>query len=145
MQRNGRSSRVDMENLFPPSADGSRSAREPMAKFVAGCVAGSIITLVILTLFGGLLYSRAERQLIDDWRKIHPGMTRASVLEVLGKPSYDMNPGHGFPEWANKSVPDNYYETHGLLVFTIPAPGPQLLLVYFDSSDCVSFVSSIYT
>ena len=116
-----------------------------MAKLVAGCVVGSIITLVSLTLFAGLLYSRAERQLIDDWRKIQPGMTRATVLELLGKPSYDIKLGQGFPNWATQSVPDNYYETHGLLVFTIPAPGPQLLLVYLESNDRLSFVSSIYT
>ena len=116
-----------------------------MAKFIAGCFLGSIITLAALTLFAGLLYSRAERQLIDDWRKIQPGMTRATVLELLGPPSHDVKPGHGFPDWATKSVPDDYYELHGLLVFTIPAPGPQLLLIYLDSNDRVSFVSSMYT
>ena len=116
-----------------------------MTKFLTGFVAGSLVTLVVLTLFVGLLSSRAERQLIDDWRQIHPLMTRAAVIELLGEPNYYMRLGDGFAGWAEKSVPEDYYKTHGLLVFYIPAPGPQLLLVYFDSDDRVSFVSSTYT
>ena len=120
-------------------------AKGPMAKFLAGCIAGSIATLVLLTLFAGLLYSRAERRLIDNWRQVHPGMTRAAVVEILGEPKHDIQPGIGFPTWADKSVPEDYYKTHGLMVFYIPTFGPQLLLVYFDTEDRVSFVSSTYS
>ncbi len=103
------------------------------------------MTIVALSLFAGLLHSRAERQLIDNWRQIQPGMERNAVIELLGEPYYHMAPGVGFPAWAEESIPDDYYESHGLLVFYAPAPGPQLLLVYFDSDDHVSFVSSTHT
>jgi hypothetical protein len=116
-----------------------------MGKFVSGCIAGSLLTIIALTLFAGLLHSRAERHLIDDWRKIQPGMNKESVLQTLGDPAYDMKLGDGFPAWAEKSVPDDYYKTHALLVFYVPGPGPQLLLVYLDGNGGVSFVSSTST
>ena len=116
-----------------------------MGRFISGCVAGSLLTIVALALFAGLLSSGAERQLIDDWRRIQPGMNRDAVLQTLGKPAYDMKLGDGFPAWAETSVPDDYYKSHSLLVFHVPAPGPQLLLVYLDENGNVSFVSSTYT
>ncbi|MCA9187480.1 MAG: hypothetical protein R3E01_22525 [Pirellulaceae bacterium] len=116
-----------------------------MAKFISGFFVGSVAALVALSLFAGLLCFQSERQLIDQWRKIEPGMERHAVIELLGEPSYDIKLGEDFPGWAEMSIPDDYYQTHGLLVFAVPVPGPQLLLVYFDEDGRVSFVSSTYT
>lgn len=116
-----------------------------MAKFISGLVIGALVTLLVLTLFGGLFYARAKGQLIDQWRQVKPGMERETVVKLIGEPTYDMKLGEGFPSWAEVSVPDDYYQTHGLLVFLVRGPGPQLLLVFLDADDRVSFVSSTYT
>lgn len=116
-----------------------------MAKFLMGTIVGSILTLAATTIFAGLLSSPAERQLIENWRKVRPGMEKSAVIELLGEPSYEMKLGEGFPAWAEKSVPPEYYKTHGLLVFTVRMTGPQLLLIFIDAEGCVSFVSSTYT
>ena len=114
-----------------------------MTKFILGLVVGSLVTIVSLSLFTGLLSARAERHLIADWRLVKPGMERKEVIDMLGKPSLALNVGDGFPYWAERSVPADYSETHGLVVFALPTlPGPQLLLVYLDKEDRVSFVSS---
>ena len=72
-------------------------------------------------------------------------MERATITEFLGEPYYDMKLGEGFPAWVEKSVPKDYDKTHGLLVYYVPAPGPQLLLVYLNAEGRVSFVSSTDT
>lgn len=114
-----------------------------MAKFVVGVIGGSLVTLLAMTIFVGLLSVPAERDLIDNWREIYPGMPYAEVERILGSPSYDMRrPGTGFPEWTEKSVPDDYYVNHRLVVFTIRPMGQRLLLV-LDYNDRVTFVSSI--
>ena len=116
-----------------------------MKWFVTGIVAGSFITLAALTIVFRLPYAAAERELIDKWRQVHPGMPCAEVVRILGTPSEEWKPGTGFPDWAQKSVPEDYYLNHGLLLFTIMRMGPQLLLVYFDENNRVAFVSSTWT
>lgn len=116
-----------------------------MSRFLSGCAIGSLVTLIVITLFSGIIFSRAERQLISDWRKILPGMNRDAVIDLFGEPLYDLETGEPFPGWAQQAVPDNYHEKHGLLVFITPTLGPMLLFVFLDAEDSVSFVSSADT
>jgi hypothetical protein len=116
-----------------------------MGKFLTGMIVGCLATLIALTLFTGLIYVPAERQLIGDWRKIGPGMLRSEVEALLGRPEFHLGPGLGFPPWAERSIPAGYYQTHGLIAFYINAPGPQYLLVFLDEHDRVAFVTSTYT
>ena len=108
---------------------------------VSGCLAGSCLTLVALAIFAGLFHSRAERQLIDEWRRIGPGMNREAVMQRLREPSYAFEPGEANHTWSQPSIPAEYFTIHDLLVFSVPGPGPHLLLVFFDANSRVSFVS----
>ena len=112
---------------------------------MVGAIVGALVTGITLTLFSGLLFISAERQLIEDWRKIQPGMERTTVEQILGAPSYDFEIGQGFGPWPHDSLPADYDSNHGLLVFVTGLPGPQVLLVYMDEKNCVSFVSSTTT
>jgi hypothetical protein len=108
-------------------------------------IVGTLVTILALALFAGIQCAPADRELIENWRKIRLGMNRDEVERILGLPDYDIKRGSAFPTWAEKSVPDSYYLNHGLLVFTIRRLGPQLLLVYVDEDDCVVFVSNAPT
>tara|TARA_B110000495_G_scaffold182009_1_gene177198 strand:- start:1604 stop:1954 length:351 start_codon:yes stop_codon:yes gene_type:complete len=116
-----------------------------MRNFIIGCVIGALVVAVFAVLIGGVLGAGTERRLIDDWRKIQPGMTLDDVKSELGEPSGHFPIGQGFPEWAERSVPNDYFENHGLLTYVIPLIGPQVLLIYYDSDDRVVFVSSVPT
>ena len=116
-----------------------------MPNVIIGCAIGTLIGAAIAVFFGGMLGAGAERRLIDEWRKIRPGMTLDEVKSQLGEPSGQYPIGKGFPEWAERSVPDDYYQNHGLLTFVIPMIRPQVLLIYYDGADRVVFVSSVPT
>jgi hypothetical protein len=87
----------------------------------------------------------AAPRLIEDWRKIQPGMTVEKVESLLGKPNSQFSPGDGYPEFGQRSVPDDYFKNHGLLAYVIPTIEPQVLLIYYDDDDRVVFVSSAPT
>lgn len=72
-------------------------------------------------------------------------MTLDEVTAVLGKPNAKIPVGQGFPEWAERSVPSDYFKQHGLLTYVVPMIAPQVLLIYYDSEDRVVFVSSVPT
>lgn len=114
-----------------------------MTKLMLGTVFGSTATIVCLVLFGGLLYSPAQNRLVDTWRKVKPGMSRAEIVEWCGVPSHDFPILREAPAWARETVSEHYGNEWKLLVFTIQGPGPQLLLVFLDQQDRVSFVASV--
>ena len=116
-----------------------------MPRFLLGCLFGILSTSIVLVVFADVQNTRSERQLIEHWRQLQPGQTRTEVIECLGKPLYEFAPGEEFPEWAQASVTNDYNTSHGLLVFITQTPGPQLLLVFVDTNNQVSFVSSVPT
>ena len=116
-----------------------------MRNVIIGCVIGALVVAVLAVLFSGVLGVHTERRLIEDWRKIQAGMTLDDVKSELGEPSGQFPIGQGFPEWAERSVPNDFFEKHGLVTYVIPVIGPQVLLIYYDSDDRVVFVSSVPT
>lgn len=116
-----------------------------MKQFIFGGIIGSLLTLIAMMVSSDLFYAQTKYKLIDQWRQVEVGMERKSVIKLLGEPGYDIKPGDGFPTWAEDPVPGDYSATHGLLVFIVDGPGPQLLLVYLDTDGRVSFVSSTHT
>lgn len=116
-----------------------------MKTFATGFLLGTLTVLAVLTLFGGLLYAPAKRELIENWRKIQPGMSTVEVESILGPPNYSFNSGERFPPWASENVPHDYWHGHGLIAYTINRPGPQILIIYTDDNQNVTFVSSVST
>lgn len=116
-----------------------------MRNIIIGCAIGLVLATLLAVLFGIMLGVRAEHQLIEDWRKVQPGMTLDEVKSLFGEPSGQFPVGDGFPEWAERSVPDDYFENHGLITYVSPKIPPQVLLIYFDHDERVVFVSSVPT
>jgi hypothetical protein len=114
-----------------------------MRNIIIGCTIGALVATLLVVLYGGLLNAAADRQLIEAWRKIQPGMPLADAKSELGEPSGQYPLGQGFPEWAQRSVPDDFSKSHGLLTYVIPVLTPQVLLIYYDSDERVVFVSSV--
>lgn len=105
------------------------------------------IALALAVFLLGLTWAgtASKEKLIDSWRVVHPGMSVVEVTSSLGTPDLEIQVGNPFPNWAAKSVPENYFETHGLMTFVTQTPLPEVLLVYFDEDGHVTFVSSCNT
>jgi hypothetical protein len=112
--------------------------------FVVGFVIGTVVASFMI-MSGDLLRRPAERQLIDDWRKIQPGMLVTEVQSLLGESSGRFPRGDSLPLWAEQSVPKDFSQSHGLVTYVIGGIGPQVLLIYFDEQNRVVFVSSTTT
>lgn len=112
---------------------------------VLGKAYGAVITLIALVLLAQSMFSASDRELIGAWRSVRVGMTVNQVQAELGEPSYSFEAGEGFSGWAQQGVPDGYDQDHGLLVYRMGFPGPQLLLIYLDAEGQVVFVSSAVT
>ena len=108
--------------------------------FFLGLLVGAVLSGALSRILSG-----ANSELIANWRSIEPGVSIAEVESRLGKPSSVFPLGQGFPEWAEESVPDDFYKNHGLVTYVTPRIRPQVLLVYFDEDENVVYVSSVPT
>jgi len=116
-----------------------------MCLLIVDFVMGIVVAALFVLVYSGLLRQPAERRLIDDWRKIQPGMLVTEVQTILGEPNGRFPLGDSFPNWAEQSVPNDFYQSHGLVTYVIGGIGPQVLLIYFDEQNRVVFVSSTST
>lgn len=117
-----------------------------MLKIAAGFLAGAVTATLSLLLFSGVLFYPAQKELIDKSRLVKLDMPINEVKEILADDGVTHKYGGGFPEWAKRSVPEDYSENHGLITFTTRKGfGPQLLLVYFDERNRVTFITSTDT
>ncbi len=106
----------------------------------AGVVLGGIFTAVFV--FPDI---RTERKLIEQWRRIAPGMNSAEVETLLGEPKYRFETGKTWPHYGGPRFPEEFQSNHGLSVYYVGGVGPQLLLVIDDAEGRVAFVTSAST
>lgn len=116
-----------------------------MRNLIVGFVAGVVAATLVLVSFSSAFRQSSEHRLIEDWRKIRPGMRIAEVQQVLGEPSGQFPLGQPYPEWGGCSVPKDFYLKRGLMTYVVPLLAPQVLLIYYDEDDRVVFVSSVPT
>jgi hypothetical protein len=83
-----------------------------MRNAIFGFLIGALLVVILAVFFGGTFGADAKQRLIDDWRKILPGMTLDEVKSELGEPSGQFPVAQGFPEWAERSVPNDFSRNH---------------------------------
>lgn len=122
-----------------------RKSRLPhMTKILISFFSGVLVASLTFVIFSGAVFFPAQNELVEKWQSIDAGMTVNEAIEILGSPDQTYQPNE-LPSWAMRQVSTAYAEKHGILTYSIGTFGPNILLVFFDEDQEVTFVTSTFT
>ena len=109
-----------------------------IAILLTGAVGASTIVYLIFS----SLYAETQSELLEKWRSISPGEHISVVKERYGAENYFVASGEILDAFKDSPALLEYKKTHRVYVYTIDGFGPQLLYVFTDKNDIVTFVVS---
>ena len=105
-------------------------------------VAILIICAISSVAIGYLLLDKLYPDTQPEWRSITPGTHISVVREKYGAEDLFIASGETMDAFRESHVITEYKKSHNVYIYTIGGYGPELLYVFTNDEDIVTFVIS---